>query len=106
MTRKNLIAITAVTLLAVPASLAGIGEVQPADPTRVSPLFDVDHDGMVSIVDNCPFTFNPDQADADGDGTGDACDTTPWSPGGGTDGQLPGCDILNEGECGDTDPEN
>ena len=27
-------------------------------------------------TDNCPHTFNPDQADTDGDGVGDACATT------------------------------
>lgn len=35
---------------------------------------DADHDGVPNFEDNCPNTFNPDQADADGDGKGDACD--------------------------------
>ncbi len=29
---------------------------------------DDDGDGIISTVDNCPFTFNPNQADSDGDG--------------------------------------
>ena len=45
---------------------------------------DPDHDGIPSaivdsngkqvLMDNCPFTFNPDQSDGDGDKVGDACD--------------------------------
>jgi hypothetical protein len=41
---------------------------QPPPPDR-------DGDGIADDVDNCPDTSNPDQADADGDGLGNACDT-------------------------------
>ena len=39
-----------------------------------SPIFDLDGDGIADDEDNCPGVANPDQADADGDGTGDACE--------------------------------
>lgn len=35
---------------------------------------DVDRDGFDDYADNCNRVANPDQADADGDGRGDACD--------------------------------
>lgn len=42
----------------------------PADPN------DVDGDGVPNASDNCPSIANPDQADSDHDGIGDACDPT------------------------------
>lgn len=36
---------------------------------------DSDNDGVLDAVDNCPATANSNQADLDGDGTGDVCDT-------------------------------
>ncbi len=41
-------------------------------------LPDADGDGLYEFEDNCPFVFNPDQADVDGDNIGDACDLTHW----------------------------
>jgi hypothetical protein len=35
---------------------------------------DSDGDGVVDVLDNCPQSANPDQADADADGRGDACE--------------------------------
>jgi hypothetical protein len=39
---------------------------------------DTDEDGVADCIDNCPDVANPDQADGNGNGIGDACeDTTP-----------------------------
>lgn len=49
----------------------------PSDPNNnpgCGSTEDTDGDGIVNTMDNCPFVANPDQADADGDGVGDACD--------------------------------
>ena len=43
----------------------------------VAPAPDIDGDGVVNVDDNCVTVANPSQADADGDGAGDACDATP-----------------------------
>lgn len=50
---------------------------------------DGDQDGLVDPRDNCPDAYNPNQADLDGDGSGDACD--PDIDG---DGQFNGSDCL------------
>jgi hypothetical protein len=44
------------------------------DAFVVKIIFDQDHDGIDDVNDNCPLVANPDQADNDGDGLGDACD--------------------------------
>ena len=40
---------------------------------------DADDDGVPDANDNCPNVANADQADSDGDGTGNACDTPTWA---------------------------
>ena len=40
----------------------------------VAAQVDADGDGIPNSSDNCPGTFNPDQADGDGDGFGNVCD--------------------------------
>ena len=41
---------------------------------------DQDIDGVSDNQDNCPQNGNANQADSDQDGTGDACDSTPYGP--------------------------
>jgi len=41
---------------------------------------DDDNDGVLDAADNCPLTFNPDQADFDLDGIGDTCDPQTGPP--------------------------
>jgi uncharacterized repeat protein (TIGR03806 family) len=43
-------------------------------PEVCSPESDTDLDSVPDDADNCPGTMNPDQADEDRDGAGDACD--------------------------------
>ncbi len=49
---------------------------------------DADDDGIADRDDNCVDVPNPDQADLDGDGVGDACDTEAECPEGHMDGVL------------------
>jgi Thrombospondin type 3 repeat len=53
---------------------------------------DTDGDSVVDPEDNCPANSNPDQADCDGDATGDACDLTSDGPDEDGDGFANGCD--------------
>jgi hypothetical protein len=60
-----------------------------ATPDADSPLSndagscsDRDHDALCDDEDNCPSVANPDQADGDADGTGDACEQDAGNPGG------------------------
>ena len=54
-----------------------------ADPEDCGPGGDpdADGDGVPDASDNCPSAANPDQADSDGDGLGNACDPVIITPG-------------------------
>jgi len=45
---------------------------------------DADEDGFWDAEDNCPYLYNPDQMDTDGDGFGDDCDLCEQDPNGPT----------------------
>lgn len=47
------------------------------DYTATSAWLDLDADGVVDIVDNCPDVYNPGQLDSDHDAMGDVCDSKP-----------------------------
>ncbi|MBI4821716.1 MAG: hypothetical protein HY791_35980 [Deltaproteobacteria bacterium] len=50
------------------------GERDPNDPADDDPRRDRDRDGAPDRIDNCPYLANPEQADSDDDGYGDACE--------------------------------
>lgn len=74
-----------------------VGQVIAFVESRVGPI-DVDEDGVPDAVDNCGEDANPDQADSDLDGAGDACDdeNAPL---------LPVCDPVLENVCVKKVPE-
>jgi hypothetical protein len=62
---------------------------------------DSDGDGVPDQLDNCPATFNPDQADTDQDHIGDACDSLNAACGDGvrTEGSYEVCDGSDALQC-------
>ena len=75
-------------------------------PPDVSAIDDMDGDGIVDSLDNCPTTYNPLQENEDGDRFGDVCDPCPPvmddnPPDGDSDGVADACD-PNPGIGGDS----
>src|SRR4029434_3296947 len=60
--------------------VCGKDNLLPGSSVTVVADDDKDHDERPDDRDNCPNDFNTDQTDSDGDGKGDACDTTPNPP--------------------------
>ena len=52
----------------------GDGLCATVDACPLDPDNDIDGDGRCALEDNCAITPNPDQADGDGNGIGDACE--------------------------------
>jgi len=55
----------------------GDGLCDDVDSCPYDALNDTDLDGQCANADNCPAMANPTQADSDGNGIGDACQTAP-----------------------------
>jgi MYXO-CTERM domain-containing protein len=55
--------------------------ITPPPPPPPPPGNDQDFDGVLDDDDNCVDIYNPDQADRNNDGVGDACTTLPPPPG-------------------------
>ncbi|MFN7961330.1 MAG: thrombospondin type 3 repeat-containing protein [Thermoanaerobaculia bacterium] len=78
----------------------------------IQQVVDADGDGVPDSEDNCPMVANPDQADFDGDGLGDACDADidgdgvanggdlcAFTPSGSTVDPTTGCSIAQLCPC-------
>ena len=67
---------------------------------------DDDRDGVLNTADNCPTVINATQTDSDGDGAGDACDSTPNGPDVDVDGVgelVDNCDTVANQSQSDRD---
>jgi len=64
---------------------------------------DRDRDGVPDGEDNCPEISNPDQADSDGDGSGDRCDGDRDSDGDGIPDRSDNCPATSNPNQSDTD---
>jgi hypothetical protein len=82
----------------------GFGSVHGLAVDNLSVAFpDGDGDGVENTSDNCPSVSNPSQADADGDGVGDACD--PDVDGDGAPNASDNCASLANASQSDVDAD-
>lgn len=65
-------------------------EITPDQVIAIRKAVDTDKDGIANFYDNCPGTYNPDQADTGNTGIGNAC-----RPGASIAGDLNGDSIAN-----------
>jgi hypothetical protein len=59
-------------------------------PRPVTPVSDLDCDGILDLEDNCPLSPNTNQNDTDDDGIGDVCDNDSVNPDSDGDGVIDG----------------
>jgi len=76
-------------------------ELNPVEAYALTFGDDVDEDGVPDSTDNCPLLANPDQADSDLDGQGDACDID--DDGDGLADGIDNCPLLANPDQADTD---
>jgi probable HAF family extracellular repeat protein len=76
--------LTSASAINTSGQIVGEGEINGqvraflATPDTTPPT-DTDGDGVADAEDNCPEVANPDQADSDGDGQGDACEPVSYT---------------------------
>lgn len=70
--------IGSISILETGSTPANIGQVAGVfqGPLSMTLVRDRDNDGIPNGIDNCPFVFNPTQQDTNGNGIGDACEST------------------------------
>jgi cysteine-rich repeat protein len=93
---------TAAVEVALAAWLAELGSA--AEVPDLDAVLDQDGDLLLNIDDNCDRVVNPDQADLDLDGVGDACDNCPdFASSDQTDSDQDGLGDACDVECGDSE---